>query len=305
MAMKTWGYNSSVMLGQQPGVTRALDRFARLAWRSIGRPIDISSEHRWLDGPSNPAGGFGDEWLRAYEIAGRVQPRRPTDGLLEDMAVLDGDEFDSALVDPTVRHFYEHTASWGIQAWSQWNPAFAWCGELVARLWSRRIQQLAIPVQPMAVSFGMSSVVQTITDDTDRRVGAAWVRELNSDGSKVYSGFYRAGHVPKSSQPRVHITFPLESGSAQVFLTPCNDPDGSFWLRSGADGFGGDGFYTVLRVGEQWYAAKAPFRETFHVYRDEQGLLRTDHWVNLGRWQLFWLHYKLERAVGGRDELAN
>lgn len=293
-SMTPWGLCSPILLEHQPAMTRTLDRSARLVWRMLGRPIDTRSEHRWLDGPSNPLGGTGDEWLRAFESAGRVQPSCPSDGLLEDMSVLDGVDFVSAAVDPEIRHFYEHTASWGMQVWSQWNPAFAWAGEFIARLWSRRVQQLAIPVRPMATSHGMSSMVRTVTDGAKHRVGASWVRELRVDGSKVYSGFYRVTRIPNSDQPHVHITFPLEYGSAQVFLAPSNDPDGSLWLQSGSAGFGGDGFYTVVRVGGQWYAAKAPFREMFHVYRDRAGLLRTDHWVNVGRWPLFWLHYRLD-----------
>jgi len=66
----------------------------------------------------------------------------------------------------------------------------------------------------------MASAVRIVDDDKGDRMGAAWVRDLKSDGSKVYSGFYRVGRLPDNEQPHVHVSFPLESGSIQVFLTP-------------------------------------------------------------------------------------
>lgn len=285
------------LLDRQPAVARTLDRSARLAWRVFGRPVNLCKEHRWLNGPSNPLGGAGDDWFRAFESAGRVKSPSTTDGLLDDMATLDGPDFAAAAVDPMVRHFYEHTASWSIQAWLQWNPAFVWGGEAIARLWSRRMQQLAIPVQPMAISRGMSSTVRVITNESEKRLGAAWIRKLRSDGSTVFSGLYRSCRIPTSEQPHVHVTFPLENGNAQIFLAPGNDPDGSLWLRSGSTAFGGSGLYTVVDEGGQCYAAKMPLREVFHVYRDKEGWLRTDHWETLGRWPLFRLHYRFELLV--------
>jgi hypothetical protein len=195
-----------------------------------------------------------------------------------------------------VRDFYEQTASWQMEVWSQWNTLFAPGGELIARLWGRRVGQLALPVQPLSVSRGMASTVRIVDDEKGDRMGAAWVRDLKSDGSKVYSGFYRVGRLPANEQPHVHVSFPLESGSIQVFLTPRNDVDGSFWLHSRSASFGADGAYSVVQFGENWYAAQTPLRETFHVFTDSDGVLRTDHWLRLGPWQALQLHYRLDRG---------
>jgi hypothetical protein len=35
------------------------------------------------------------------------------------------------------------------------------------------------------------------------------------------------------------------------------------------------GAYTVVRFGDKWYPAKPPLRETFHVFFDKEGTLRT------------------------------
>ena len=273
-----------------------LDLSTRYFWRVAGRPIDIDARHAWLDSPSNPRGAIGDEWLDALEALGRVRPASPDDGLIETMSALDGPEFTPTDVDARVCDFYEHTASWRMEVWSQWNTFFAPGGELIARLWGRRVGQLALPVQPLAVSRGMSSVVRVVDDQTGIRLGAAWLRTLRSDGSKVYSGFYRVGRLPGIEQPHVKVAFPLENGSVQVWLTPRNDLDGSFWLHSRSARFGADGAYTVAQVGSRWYAAQVPLREKFHVYSDSEGVLRTDHWLNFGRWQALRLHYRLDRV---------
>ena len=218
------------------------------------------------------------------------------DGLLPDFSALDGPGFTSANVDDRVRDFYERTASWQMEVWSQWNTLFAPGGELIARLWGRRVEQLALPVEPLSVSRGMASTVRIVDDIEGNRIGAAWLRTLRSDGSKVYSGFYRVGRLPGNEQPHVHVSFPLESGSVQVFLTPRNDVDGSFWLHSRSASFGADGAYAVVQFGKNWYAAQPPLRESFHVFTDEDGVLRTDHWLKLGPCQALQLHYRLDRG---------
>jgi hypothetical protein len=274
-----------------------LDLSTRQFWRIVGRPIDTDGAHSWLAAPCNGPGGTGDDWLDALEAKGRVRDPSPDDGLLDTIAALDGPLFDSTLVDGRVRDFYEHTASWRMEVWSQWSGFFAPAGELIARVWGRRVGQLALPVQPLAVSRGMGSTVRIVEDHEGNRLGAAWLRTLRSDGSKVYSGFYRVSGLPGNAQPRVKVAFPLEEGSIQIFLTPRNDPDGSFWLHSSSKAFNTDGAYAVVRVGGRWFAAQFPLREKFHVYTDEHGVLRTDHWLRLGRWQVLRLHYRLDRRT--------
>jgi hypothetical protein len=215
--------------------TRALDLSTRYFWRVVGRQIDINGDDRWLASPSNTAEARGDDWLDVLESAGRVRKPQVRDGLLAAFSALDGPQFTSAKVDDQVRDFYEQTASWQMEVWSQWNTLFAPGGELVARLWGRRVGQLALPVQP------------------------------------------------------------LESGSIQVFLTPRSDVDRSFWLHSRSASFGADGAYSVVQLGENWYAAQTPLRETFHVFTDSDGVLRTDHWLKLGPWRALQLHYRLDR----------
>src|ERR1700757_4830567 len=102
-------------------LTSALDLSTRYFWRIVGRSVDLSVTDSWLDSPSNARGGIGDDWLNSYEAAGLVRAASSGDGLLDSMTTLDGPEFAAAKVDPQVRDFYERTASWGMEVWSQWN----------------------------------------------------------------------------------------------------------------------------------------------------------------------------------------
>lgn len=275
-----------------------LDWGTRQFWRTVGRRIDPYGVDDWLYAPHNRPGTVGDAWLDALDTAGRVLPPSQDDGLLPDMAVLDGPEFRAADLHPAVREFYQYTARYRMDVWSQWTALFAPGGELVARFFGRRVKQLALPVQPLAVSRGMTNTVRRVDDPLTGHHGTAWLRTLLSDGSSVYSGFYRLGRVPNDPQPCVGVSFPLEEGSVQVLLRPRADRDGSLWLESRSRRYGEDGAYVVVRSGGHWYAAMPPLRERFHVFVDEAGVLRTDHSLALAGMPALRLHYRLDRISG-------
>lgn len=74
-------------------------------------------------------------------------------------------------VDDKVRDFYDHTASWGLDVWSQWNTLFASGGEVIAPIWGRRVEQPALPVTSMSVSHRMASAVRVVDDENGERAG--------------------------------------------------------------------------------------------------------------------------------------
>lgn len=105
-------------------------------------------------------------------------------------------------------------------------------------------------------------------------------------------------HLPGGDRPSVHVAFPLESGNVQVFLRPTVTEDGGLVLVSPVGIFGQDGAYVVVRdgTGASAHAARVPMHETFHVYVDPDGVLRTDHELRLWTASAVRLHCKLERA---------
>jgi hypothetical protein len=141
----------------------------------------------------------------------------------------------------------------------------------------------------------MDSQVTLIRDRDGAQVSAAWMRTLRSSGRHVFSGSYSARTLPGADRPSVHVAFPLESGNVQVFLRPSVTDGGGLLLESPRGDFGQDGAYVVVREGRD-YAARVPLHETFRVYVDRQGVLRTDHELRLWRAWAVRLHYKLERT---------
>ena len=239
-----------------------------------------------------------DEWLEAEAArhGGVLEQDDPSAGLLPSMGLLDGPGFDADRLRPEIRDFYEHTAAWQLEVWTGWSPLFWPAGELIARLYGRRVEQLALPMRPLDVAHGMSSRVTPIRDGDGNQLAAAWSRTLRTSGRHVFSGAYSARTLPGADSPSVHVAFPLESGNVQVFLRPSVTDDGGLVLESPAGSFGQDGAYVVVRDGGRDYAARVPLHETFHVYVDEDGVLRTDHELRLRRTWAVRLHYKLERA---------
>lgn len=274
-----------------------LDLATRRWWRAVGRPVDLAGREAWLDAPMSEGPLVNDAWLatEAARHGGVLEPDSPSAGLLPSMASLDGPGFDAGRLRPEIRDFYEHTAEWELEVWTGWSPFFWPAGEVVSRLFGRRVEQLALPMRPLDVAHGMDSRVTPIRDHQGKQVAAAWTRTLRGSGRPVFSGAYAVRALPGSDRPSVHVAFPLESGNVQVFLRPSVVEDGGLLLESPHGRFGDDGAYVVVREAGD-HAARVPVHETFHVYVDPHGVLRTDHELRLWRASAVRLHYKLVRA---------
>ncbi|MEB3368499.1 hypothetical protein [Saccharopolyspora mangrovi] len=177
-----------------------------------------------------------------------------------------------------------------MEVWPQWNPVFQPGGEFVSRLFGRRVQQLALPTRPLDVARGVDSRVVPLTGSQQ---ATAWIRTLRSTGEHVYSGCYTTRLLPGSQNPSVHVAFPLESGNIQVFLEPVALPDGGLQLRSPAGAFGQNGAYAVVEEHGRNFAARITIHESFHLFVDDEGAVRTDHALELWSAPVVRLHYKL------------
>lgn len=274
-----------------------LDLATRRFWRAVGQPIDLEAGEWWLNAPVSRSSKVGDGWLLDEGARhGGVIDRDALDaGLLPDMSTLDGPGFDAAQLRPEIRDFYENTAAWTMEVWAGWSPMFWPAGELISRWFGKRVEQLALPMRPLDVAHGMDSRIDLIRSADGAQVAAAWLRTLRSDGRFVFSGCYSARRPPGADRPSVHVAFPLESGNVQVFLRPSVADAGGLILESPRGWFGQDGTYVVVADGGRDFAARVPLHETFHVYVDHRGVLRTDHELRLWNMSAARLHYKLER----------
>src|SRR5437879_13379650 len=74
----------------------------------------------WLVCPTGPADKIGEHW---YEQLARRENLRitasPTAGLLPSLDALRGPSFDPDKVCPEIQDFYQHTARYSLEAWSE------------------------------------------------------------------------------------------------------------------------------------------------------------------------------------------
>ncbi|MFL0174863.1 hypothetical protein ACJEIK_18710 [Mycobacterium sp. SMC-16] len=273
-----------------------LDLATRKFWRATGRAVDLDGGDAWLRAPLGSRGG-GNSWLRAEAArrGGALRDDDPDAGLQPDLEGLSGPGFDAAAVHPMIHDFYTQTARWRMEVWSSWSPLFWAGGELISRMFGKRVQQLALPMRPLDVARGIDGRVSVITDGTGAQVAAGWIRTLRGNGDTVFSGCYSRRTLPGADRASVHVTFPLEEGNVQVFLRPQNLPGGGLRLSSPTGRWGADGAYVLVRDRGRYFARRVPVHETFDLYVDGEQVLRTDHVLRMWNMPAVRLHYKLER----------
>jgi hypothetical protein len=263
----------------------------------------VPAEQIWLSGPVGKPGRGGIGYYEDYaEGAGlSIVADDPTAGLLPSFERLRGPSFDPAAVDPRVIAFYEHTASYSLEAWSHWSwpfGAFAWI--LIAFV-SRRMDQMNLPLSPLDTSQGMTSEVLKLVGPDGQAVPlAGWFRRMRGSGRAIYAGFYTVATPPAGEGPCVKVVFPVPRGSATVLLRPEAQPDGSLKLISQGKRFGHPGFYRLVETGANKLAVRhiPAMHEVIHVYVNDSGEMRTDHLFSFFNVPMLRLHYKIsERHV--------
>jgi hypothetical protein len=257
------------------------------------------SDAPWLSAPLGQRERIGTEIYERVAREESLEVRTPAGaGLLDNFNQLRGATFNPDAVHPAIRHFYEHAAEYKLEVWSEVSLTgrfFLW---LLVEFISRRMDQLNFPISSLEVAKGMTSeVVQLVEPGSGRIRYTGWLRRLKSSGRVIYAGLYSATQMPGEETPSVKVTFPCR-GSANVYLAPVAYPDGSFGLVSAGSAFGRTGFYRMIDGGPQRYIVRhvRTLREVFHVYVDEEGVLRTEHSVLFLGLTIIRLHYKIMPA---------
>lgn len=261
-----------------------------------GRRVDLRRDP-WLDGPVGDPGGIGADFFdRLAEAEGlRVRRGDADAGLIPEFGSLAGPLFDPRQVDRRVGAFYERTGAFEIDAWAEWCGLFRPFGQLLAWIFSRRLQQLNVPLSGLETSRGMTSEIIQLADPVSGDVRlTAWVRRLHGTGNVLYAGSYSLCHVPSFEGPCVRVVFPLPNGNAMVIMRPVAHPDGSFSVVSAGRRFGEPGFYfTVHGRDFVWARYLRALRESIRVYADEDGGIRADHVLMFWGATFLRLHYRL------------
>ncbi len=265
--------------------------------RFTGRRVDLDSD-TWIEGPKAPATGIGSDYFESLAAAEGLRVHRSGrfTGIVPRFGVLRSQGFDPADVDSRVVAFYEKTSAYELDAWAEWCGLFRPFGWLLAVLFSRRLQQLNVPLSGLDTSRGVTSeVLQFVAPGTDELRHTAWFRRLQGTGNVLYAGFYSTCTVPGHAGPCVKVVFPLPNGNAIVVMRPENRADGSFVVTSSGRRFGDPGFYFTVHGDSGVVRARyvRSLRESIHVYPSENGFVRADHVLTYFRATFLRLHYRM------------
>jgi len=265
-----------------------------------GRYIKPEQE-AWLIGPMGKPTEIGKNFFHEFadDADLEIDASSPDRGLVQDFHALSDPGFDANSVNANIIDFYEHTSAYDLDVWAEWQAAFRPFGSLIALIFSRRLQQLNVPLSALDASHGMTSdIIQLVDKATKEVLYTAWVRQLKGSGNVLYAGSYSFCQPPQCSRLCVKVVFPLPNGNAVVIMKPKVHSDGSFSLTSAGDGFGEPGFYFVTRNADSSTSARyvRAFREVIRVYAAEDNAVRADHVLKLWGMPFLRLHYRLRKT---------
>ena len=271
--------------------------------QSTGRVVDLR-EYSWLEGPVGATKGIAPTFVTDLARTERLNIRQaPDGGLIPDFTVLQASDFDPAEVDGGVVDFYARTSRYELDSWAEWCGAFRPFGQLLALMFSRRLQQLNVPLKGLDTSRGVTSeVFQLIDPQTGALRHTVWLRRLVHTGNILYAGCYSVAKVPGHPSPCVRVVFPLPNGNAIVLMRPELRKDGSVDIVSSGRAFGDPGFYFTVHAGpgRVWARYVKSLRESIHVYSAEPGSVRADHALTLWGLTVLRLHYRLRTSRARR-----
>lgn len=292
-----------IWLGESRGYLT--DWVTQLWVRATGRRIDLRVTP-WLDGPVGHARGIGLNFFEGFATQQGLSIRRAGDsGLIANFAALDAADFSPDKVHQSVIDFYARTASYDMDAWAEWCGLFRPFGWLLSRIFSRRLQQLNVPLSGLDTSRGVrSEVVQLIEPGTDVVRHTGWLRQLRGSGDVLYAGDYSVVEVPGRRGLCIRVVFPLPNGNAMVIMRPVAHDDGSLSVVSAGGRFGDPGFYFTVRDarGRVWARYLRALKESIRVYPEHEGYVRADHVLTLWGATFMRLHYRLRARLPQHDQ---
>lgn len=264
-----------------------------------GRYVDLDRD-QWLQGPTGKPTGIGKDYFDelAQEIGLSIRKNTPQTGLIENFSQLASPLFDAEGIQAEVRDFYEHTSDYELDAWGEWCSFFRPFGSLLAFIFSRRLQQLNVPLSSLDTSRGMTSEIVQLFDAVSNQVQyTAWVRQIIGTGNVLYAGSYSLCQIPNFDGLCIKVVFPLPNGSAIVIMKPELHSDGSLSVISSGQGFGEPGFYFLVKNASGRVSARyvSAMRESIRVYAAENSTVRADHTLKLWGLTFLRLHYKLKK----------
>jgi hypothetical protein len=277
-----------------------VDWLTQLWVKATGKVVR-REEVPWLDVPFGPSHGIGEGYFEGLALGSGLSVKRNTaGGLVSDFNELSGATCDISAIRPEIARFYERTAEYELDLSSEWCGLFRPFGWMIAYTFSRRLQQLNLPIRPSDLEHGITSEIVQLQNDEGKAVLTGWLRTFRRTREVIYVGFYSHCRIP-GHEPMVRVAFPLPNGCAVVLLKPHAEPDGSLRLVSSGRGRGDSGFYFLLNRDDDtiWVRYLKSFRETIHVHEDAAGVLSAEHDLKLFGLRAMRMTYRVRRGDSG------
>lgn len=275
------------------------DKITQIWVKATGRKIN-PNEFEWLIGPIGNTDIIKNKFI--FELAEKenleIQKNSPNSGLLDRMEEIGISEEELSLLNKKVADFYENTSNYDFEVWSEWKSLFKPFGKLLYLTFSKRLQQLNLPLNSIDTSKGFKSdIIKLKCKKTQKTRWTIWYRIIKSTKNVIYSGVYTTCKNPNYKKPLLKVIFPLPNGNASVIMNKKIEKDGSLLLSSDGKKFGDNGFYFTLTNGKGKYWAKfvKSMHEWIRVYEDEENVLRADHNLNFYGIRFLNLHYKMSK----------
>jgi hypothetical protein len=260
----------------------------------FGQRID-NDKYQWLLGPFGGIKGIGIKFVEqlAKEENLVIDSQRKKQGLLDSILNLGLSEIELKKLSPEVIEFYENTSNYDLLLKAKWNPFFKIFGTLIKSVFSKRIEQLNVPIENLEDASGLTNeIVKLVDTKTNEVKRTIWLRTFKSTGQVVYSGVYETCSLP-NKQICIKAIFPLPNGNATVILTPSVGKNGELILDSSGQRIGDSGFYFLLRdsKGQLWSKFIKSFKDKLVVKSMNDRITATQ---TLTLWNLKVLEFEYE-----------
>lgn len=277
------------------------DWITQLWVKATGRKV-AESTYGWLLGPVGNTDKINDTFIE--DLCKRdnliVKKNGIDFGLMNSVKEWGLKEDDSIRLNKKIVDFYEHTVNYDFEVWSSWCGAFYPFGKLLSLIFSRRLQQLNLPLKPLDSSRGIqSNIIKLFPENSGVASWTIWHRILKSKNNVVYSGVYSTVFLEAVHCNCLKVIFPLPNGNATVFMQISILENGSLFLESKGRKFGDPGFYFTLtnHKGKFWAKYVRSMHETIEVFEDQEGCLRADHFLKIWGMYFLKLHYKMTKKA--------
>lgn len=241
---------------------------------TFGKRI-TTDEYPWLCRPFGLPGVTGEQFMeylaKKEGLTININPKNS--GLLSSFYKLEFSE--NHLPSSKIIHFYEKTTEYNFTLKVEWNKYFRILGNIVSKLFSKRIQQLNVPLENFSDGEQLTSeIIQLTEKETDVCRYTFWLRKKSSDKQVIYSGIYDTCRLP-DGRVCIKTVFPLPNGNATVIMEPSVGKNGELILESSGDKFGDPGFYFLVEdsKGRVWTQYIQSFKDRITVVETGKGLI--------------------------------